>query len=259
MFKAPINNYHSRRASGNKGAALLISVLFFLIISVTLVVGSVGTVITTKRISRNLIESKSSYFTSEAGTEDALYRIKKNKQISSPEFTTLNEMTVSVTVNDSGGGEKEIITMGDSNNARNIRASVSTGQGYDFFYGAQVGEGGLEMENNASVQGVGGAMGNVYSNGPVTGSSGANVTGNLTVAISAIEDVQARSTVCNQDQIVGQTNPQIDFAQSFTASDSLPLYKISLYIKKVGSPSSRTLRVVNNNSGSPGTNLLDSA
>ena len=259
MFKAPINNYHSRRASGNKGAALLISVLFFLIISVTLVVGSVGTVITTKRISRNLIESKSSYFTSEAGTEDALYRIKKNKQISSPEFTTLNEMTVSVTVNDSGDGEKEIITMGDSNNARNIRASVSTGQGYDFFYGAQVGEGGLEMENNASVQGVGGAMGNVYSNGPVTGSSGANVTGNLTVATSAIEDVQARSTVCNQDQIVGQTNPQIDFAQSFTASDSLPLYKISLYIKKVGSPSSRTLRVVNNNSGSPGTNSLASA
>ncbi|MEK7165237.1 MAG: choice-of-anchor R domain-containing protein, partial [Patescibacteria group bacterium] len=91
------------------------------------------------------------------------------------------------------------------------------------------------------------------------GGNGANVTGNLTVATSVIEDVQARSTVCNQDQIVGQTNPQIDFAQSFIASDSLPLYKISINIKKIGSPSSPTVRIVNDNSSLPGTNSLASA
>ncbi|MBM2817543.1 MAG: hypothetical protein HW401_133 [Parcubacteria group bacterium] len=257
MFKAPINNYHSRRASGNKGAALLISVLFFLIISVTLVVGSVGTVITTKRISRNLIESKSSYFTSEAGIEDALYRIKKNKQISNPEVTALNGGTASIVVTDSGGGEKEITSTGDiSSNTRKIKASVTTGEGFDFFYGAQVGEGGLVMQENSQVQGVGGAVGNVYSNGTVTGYNNAKVTGSLTVATSAVEDVQARSLVCNQDQIVGQTDPQIDFAQSFIASDSLPLYKISLYIKKIETPSSQTIRIVDNVSGSPGENTL---
>lgn len=253
-------NSRSKRIASQKGAALLIAILFFLIISVTIVVGSAGTVIASRKSAQNLIKSKASYFASEAGTEDALYRVKKNKQISNPEITMLNDGTVSVTVNDSGGGEKEIIARADvSSDARNIKTAVSTGEGYDFFYGAQVGEGGLEMNENASVQGAGGATGNVYSNGPVNGASNANITGNLTVATSITEDVQARSLVCNQDQIVGQTNPQIDFAQSFVASDSLPLHKISLYVKKVGSPPSRTIRIVADNSGSPDNDSLANA
>lgn len=243
-----------------KGAALLIAVLFFLIISITIVVGSTGSVVADRKMAQNLITSKASYFTSEAGNEDAMHRIKKGKQISNPEITLLNDGTVSVTVTDSGGGEKEIIAEGNvSNNARNTKTSVTTGEGFDFFYGAQVGEGGLEMESNASVQGVGGASGNVYSNGPVIGENGANVTGSLTVATSITENVQARSLVCNQDQIVGQSNPQIDFAQSFIASDSLPLYKISLYVKKVGNPSNKTVRIVADNSGSPDTDDLADA
>jgi hypothetical protein len=112
------------------------------------------------------------------------------------------------------------------------------------------------MQESSQVQGTGGAVGNVYSNGTVTGHNNAKVTGSLTVATSAVEDVQNRSTVCNQDQIVGQTDPQIDFAQSFTASDSLPLYKISLYIKKIETPSSRTIRIVDDVSDSPGENTL---
>lgn len=255
-----VKNRKKMRGKSQKGAALLIAILFFLIISVTIVVGSAGTVIGNRKSAQNLIKSKSSYFTSEAGAEDALYRVKKNKQISSPEITSLNDGTVSVTVTDSGGGEKEIIAAGDvSNNARNIKTSVTTGEGFDFFYGAQVGEGGLEMKNNTIVQGVGGANGNVYSNGPVTGETGSDVTGNLTVATSITEDTQSRSLVCNQDQIVGRANPQIDFAQSFTASDSLPLYKISLYVKKVGDPSNKTVRIVADNSGSPDTNDLAEA
>lgn len=255
-----VKNRKKMRGKSQKGAALLIAILFFLIISVTIVVGSAGTVIGNRKSAQNLIKSKSSYFTSEAGAEDALYRVKKNKQISSPEITSLNDGTVSVTVTDSGGGEKEIIAAGDvSSNARNIKTSVTTGEGFDFFYGAQVGEGGLKMENNTIVQGVGGANGNVYSNGPVTGENGSNVTGNLTVATSIIEDTQSRSLVCNQDQIVGRTNPQIDFAQSFTASDSLPLYKVSLYVKKVSDPSNKTVRIVADNSGSPDTDDLADA
>ncbi len=260
MLNKNKRSYGRQRRNSKKGAALLIAILFFLIVSVTIAVGSGGPVIADRKAAQNLIKSKSSYFTSEAGVEDALYRVKKNKQISNPEITSLNGGTVSVTVNDSGGGEKEIVATGDvSSDTRKIQTSVATGQGYDFFYGAQVGEGGLVMNNDSVVQGSGGATGNVYSNGPVTGANGANVTGNLTVATSITEDAQARSTVCNQDQIVGQTNPQIDFAQSFVASDSLPLYKISLDIKKVGSPSSPTVRIVNDSSGSPGTNSLASA
>lgn len=258
IFK--INYFSQQKLNQKKGAALLIVVVFFLIISVTVIVGSVGPVIADRKLAQNMIKSKSSYFTSEAGAEDALYRVKKGKQISNPEVMTLNDGSVSVTVNDSGGGEKEIVARGDvASDMRNIKTTVSTGEGYDFFYGAQVGEGGLEMENNTSVQGSGGASGNVYSNGPVIGTSNSNVTGNITAATSLAEDTQARSVVCNQDQIVGKTNPEIDFAQSFRPSDSKPLYKISLYIKKSGAPSSATIRIVSDNSGSPDSSSLATA
>lgn len=260
MLNKNKKNCGFRKNNSEKGAALLIAVLFFLIISVTIVVGSSGPVIADRKAAQNLIKSKASYFASEAGVEDALYRVKKNKQISNPEITTLNDGTASTVVTDSGGGEKEIISSGNiSGNTRNVKTSVMTGEGFDFFYGAQVGEGGLVMEESSQVQGTGGAVGNVYSNGPVTGHNNAKVTGSLTVASTAVEDVQARSLVCNQDQIAGKEDPEIDFAQSFIASDSLPLYKISLYIKKAGSPKSETIRIVDDNSDLPGTNSLASA
>lgn len=245
--------YRQQKITSESGAALLIAVIFFLIISVTIVVGSVETVVGSRKIAQNLIKSKSSYFTSEAGIEDALYRVKKNKQISNPEAMTLNDGTVSVIVNDSGGGEKEIIARGDvSSDIRNIKTSVSAGQGYDFFYGVQVGAGGMEMDENSNV------IGSVYSNGSISGSSGSKISGDAIVAGHIEESLLARSIVCNQDQIVGKNDPQIDFAQSFVAPSSEPLAKVSLYLKKIGNPDSRTVKIAADNNGSPDNDSLAS-
>ena len=222
--------------------------------------GSVNPVVRDFNSGSELINSKLSYFTAEAGDEDAIYRTKKGKQLSNPEVTTLNGGSVSVAVVDIDSSNKEVTSNSTvSSLVRNVQTVINTGVGSDFAYGAQVGEGGLVMQNNSAITGIGGAAGNVYSNGPISGSSGTSITGSATAATSAVLDKQ--STVCNQDNIIGQTNPSIDFAQSFVPSDSKPIYKVSLYIKKVGAsnPPTAYVKIVSDNTGSPSTTSLSSA
>lgn len=250
----------STKKRHNRGAALTLAVLFFLIISIAIVLGSASPVLRDLTNAQSLIKSKSSYYTSEAGIEDAFYRIKKGKQLSNPEVLALNDGTVSVATTDVSGTEKDIIASSDvATNDRNVKLALIAGIGADFAYGAQVGDGGLVMGQNSEVSGVGGAVGNIFSNGPIIGANGATVTGDATVATSLVADVQAQSTVCNTDQLIGKTSPQVDFAQSFVPSSSLPLSKISLQVKKVGSPSSPSIRIVEDNAGSPKTIAVASA
>ena len=244
----------------NRGAALTLAVLFFVIISIAIVMGSVSPVVRDFNAGSELINSKLSYFTAEAGGEDAFYRLKSGKQISSPEVTTINGGSASVMVVTVSSNEKEITSNSAvSSHVRNTKMEINTGVGSDFSYGAQVGEGGLVMNNNSSVQGTGGVVGNIYSNGPIVGASNTSVTGSATVATTIVEDNQARSLVCNADQDVARVSPEVDFGQSFVASDSKPLYKVSFYIKKTGNPGNQTIRIVaDNGSGVPNTTTLAS-
>lgn len=234
------------------------AVIFFMVVTLAIVLGTVSPVVRDYANARMLIQSKAAYFTGEAGIEDAYYRVKKGKQISSPEVTTLNGNSVSVTVTNVGNGQEEILANGTaSSDQRNIDVLLFTGVGSDFNYGAQVGDGGLVMSNNSQVQGVGGVAGNVYSNGPIVGSNGAIITGSATVATTVALDNQAQSNVCNQDNFVGKTSPQIDYAQKFVANNTESLYKVSLYIKKTASnPSTTYVRIVSDVSGSPATSDL---
>lgn len=240
-----------------RGQAALTAVIFFLVAATTIGIGFTSFAFEETATARKQLRAKQSYFLAEAGMEDAVYRIKKNKQISAQETMTIDANTVTTNISDISGG-KEIIANGNfTNNVRRVKINLATDTtGIEFFYGAQVGEGGLEMGQNSRIEGAGGTVGNVYSNGSVTGANDAKITGDLTVATGIAEDVQARSTVCNQDNIVGETNPVIDHAQSFQPSDSKPLAKISLYIKKVGNPSSRDVFITADNSGSPAQTSL---
>ena len=245
---------------GNRGAAMTLAVLFFSLIAIVVVLGSASPVLRDLKNAQALIQSKNSYYTGEAGIEDAFYRIKKGKQLSNPEIFSLNGGITSVASANVSSTEKEIIATSDvATYGRNIKLSIFTGIGSDFAYGAQVGEGGLVMGENSEVNGIGGAQGNVYSNGPIAGSNGAVVTGDATVATSLTEDVGARAMTCNTDQSIGASSPQIDFAQSFIAGSSLPLSRVSLYTKKVGSPSSPGIKIVNDVSGSPDDDSIASA
>lgn len=249
----------NKKNNKEKGAALLIVVVFFLMISTIIVGGVVGPLISEFKISKDFIKSKSSFYVAEAAVEDVVHRIKNGYTVSSIDTVSIGSESASVTVLDVGNIKEIISTATVDSHIRRVKTELTTSvTGVSFFYGAQVGSGGFEMRNNSQINGAGGAVGNVYSNGPIDGDNGAVITGDATVATSITEDIDARSLVCNQDQIVGKSNPNIDYAQSFSPSSTGPLAKISIYIKKVGNPDSKEIRIVPDNAGSPGSTQLTS-
>lgn len=239
--------------NNNRGQTILVVAVLFTFASLMFIGVVTSTILTETKEILNLKISNESYYLAEGATEEVIYRIISGKQVLASESVILNEETATVSVVDVGGNSKEITVDGNvQSRLRRIKTELATTvAGVSFFYGAQVGEGGLEMDQNSRIEGVGGSVGNIYSNGPILGSNGATITGDVIVATGIAEDSQARSIVCNEDQIVGQTNPNIDFAQSFIFSSTSPLAKVSLYIKKVGNPGSKKIKIVSDDNGSP--------
>ncbi|HEY4510135.1 MAG TPA: pilus assembly PilX N-terminal domain-containing protein [Candidatus Paceibacterota bacterium] len=246
---------HFQKQKGFIGLYLTIAVLVIMIG----IIASIGFgVLTQQRIIQNMTQSAQAYFAAESGVEDALLRVATNKSFVSPYSLGVGSASANIIISSIVNGVRTITAEGDSQSrfrTAEVEFRIST-TGVGFFYGVQVGEGGVTMENNSKIQGAGGIAGNFYSNGPVVGDAGATITGDVTVATGVA--LSAEFTVCNTDQIVGQSNPQIDFAQSFVAADSKPLSKVNLYLKRVGSPGDRTIRIANDNGGVPATTALAS-
>src|SRR5258708_5438443 len=160
-----------------KGAAMLISTLFFIFISLAIIAGLVApSVREFKNIEVNL-NSKSSYFLAESGVEDAAYRIIRNKTLAGSETITINYNSAVTTVTSLPGNNKQIVSLADvSTYQRKVKLTVKTGNGAVFKYGTQSGQGGFVFHNNSFV------TGSLYSNGNIVGSNGAYVTGDAFVA-----------------------------------------------------------------------------
>lgn len=157
------------------GQAALITVVFFLFISLAIVLGMSSIALRETRIARINVNAKQSYFLAEAGAEDAVYRITQSKNYNAIETLSLNGNTVITTVTDVGADRKDVVSQGDATNAiRTVIASLQESSGTSFAYGVQIGNGGLFMENNSIVNG------NVYSNGNITGQNNARITGDAT-------------------------------------------------------------------------------
>jgi Tfp pilus assembly protein PilX len=134
-----------------------------------------------------------------------------------------------------------------------LKADVSiTTVEASFHYGVQSGEGGFEMGNNAYV------AGNIYANGNIIGSNGAYVTGDAWVAGGTALTPDQQQTTNNADYTFGQVSPTLDIAQSFKLSDDGVLNKVSLYLRKVGSPGDVTVRILANNNGVPSKTVIAS-
>ena len=82
-----MKNYYTLH---NRGAAIITAVMFFVFISITLALGLSTPIVREYINARDFEKSKGAYYLSEAGHEDALYRIKKSKQIGASETLTLN-------------------------------------------------------------------------------------------------------------------------------------------------------------------------
>lgn len=240
----------------DSGAAMMTVVIFFVFISLTILLGIVTPAVREFKISANNLDSKQTYFLAESGVEDVIYRLKNGLQVESVINLVLGDSVAVTTITDLSGGKKQINSLGDTNQRqRRVGTILTTSAGVSFNYGVQAGQGGIHLDS-------GKIYGNVYSNGPITAtSSGSNI-----ISGSAIS---ANSPNFTSDQANGEGNPSYnvifaktstsqDVAQSFMVSSSNNLSKIQFYMKKVGSPNNATVKIVNDNNGSPGTTVLAS-
>jgi hypothetical protein len=165
-----------KKINNQSGAAMLIAVIFFLFISLAIISGLVSPSVGEFKNAGDAIRSRQSLFLSESGAEDAFFRLKNARPISSPVTLVLSGNTATTTIVDSGYNEKTITALGDvSSRQRKNKIILKTGDGVSFSYGIQSGMGGFTI-GNATING------NVYSNGNISGANGATVTGSAYAA-----------------------------------------------------------------------------
>ncbi|KKT74414.1 MAG: hypothetical protein UW71_C0024G0001, partial [Parcubacteria group bacterium GW2011_GWB1_44_7] len=174
----------------NEGQALITAIIFFLFISTTITLGVAKPVLHQLSISNDLVRSKNSYFLSESLSEDITYRLKTGKQVSGSESLILGGETATASVSDILGGKSIVATGNFSDSVRKVRTDLIMGSGASFSYGVQVGDGGLNISNSATVEG------NVFSNGPITGQNSNLIKGDVISAgpTGLIDGVQATSS-----------------------------------------------------------------
>ena len=122
-----------------KGAAILIAIILFLFISMTIILGMVNPILKQTAISKNIIYSKESYYLAEGALEDAVYRLKNNKNITSGETMTLNGYITTINITTTGSG-KTIDTISDREGIfRKMQSQLIVGVGASFNYGVKTG------------------------------------------------------------------------------------------------------------------------
>lgn len=255
--KLKYNNGQALLRQGSEGQAMITAVVFFMFLSLSIMLGLALPATRDFRSASDLMRSKQSFFLSESGLEDVTYRLKKNKQVDVSETLVLAGGSAVTTITDITSNKKEITALGDIINLnRKNKTILSVGEGASFNYGIQAGTGGFSMQNNSGI------YGNVYANGSITGSTiNSFVTGSAYAANSSeltanqLNDVPASPP---NSIIFGNANATQDVAQSFQISSSDPLNKVALFIKKTGSPGNITVRIVNDSADAPGSTTYSS-
>jgi Tfp pilus assembly protein PilX len=173
-----IKNLKLKIKNSQEGFAALYLAILILTIMLGIALALTFLTINQEKIIRNSMKSYQSYSVAEAGIEDALLRLTKSMDWSSPYSLTLGSGASAIEISDIIGGTRTITSTGNVNNRiRKVRVvfSIESDQ-ISFYYGAQVGDGGIVMGNNSQVQG------NVFSNGTITGGNGANITNSVVIA-----------------------------------------------------------------------------
>ncbi len=137
-----------------------------------------------------------------------------------------------------------------------IKVTTSRGVGIAFNYGIQVGEGGLELGNSNVV------TGSVYSNGNIVAGGSNTITGDVWVAggpqPTADQETDCEGSNC-QDFFFGKDingEARVAVAQSFKPGSSGILNKVSIKIKKIGTPADVTVRIMQDSDGKPNKNAV---
>lgn len=156
-------------SSNNQKGYIISLVTFFVLIIMTSMAVSIAFLATgsQKKIT-NEVKSTQSYFAAEAGIEDALFRLKKNPSLPPISYDMdVNGSAVSVDIPSTVGTSKSVKSQ--ANNGGIFKTilmvcSVANTSDASFYYGVEVGKGGLEMSNGSRI------IGNVFSAGNISGS-----------------------------------------------------------------------------------------
>jgi len=231
----------------NRGFAAILVVIVLMCL-ILIVAFSLSAVLVTKnRTSKNMILSAQSYYSAESGIEDGILRVIKGYN-----YTAINNFNLDGSVIDQSITQNGNTTTIESlssyyNNERKVKTELTlTADDISFYYGVQVGEGGLTMGNNSSI------IGNLYSDGSVAGAG--TITGDLIVATGMSLDANGIWDTYNNDLIFGKNGEPTDIAMSFIPTSTGILSQVSFYVKN-SSPAhgSGTVRIVSDNAGSPST------
>lgn len=206
------------------------------------------------------VESTQAIDLAEAGVDKALASLNLGGSYSGDTEVKLTDGSFSVKVTSPNQSSKIIESTGyypskaNPKSQRTIKITASKGVGYAFNYGVQVGEGGFEMENNSSING------SVYANGNINMSNNASITGDVYVAGGTAPSSDQQSSCISpgcSDFIFGKNvagNDVLDVAQSFKPSTGGNINKVSIKLKKIGTPSDITVRLLRDNNGKPDKN-----
>lgn len=240
---------------GSGGYAIVTALMFFLAASTAVIAAISDAVFREVKMVRNESLSKQSYFTSESALEDTAYRIKNGKIIGSSETLNFATSTATMTITESDG-IYEIISRADAGNIkRATRMILEEGTGVSFAYAIQTGIGGIDLDGGSSI------TGDIYTTGSIRGCGSCAVSGEAVAAGRSTSDLDQDNSSPEspgQSIVFGNTSGAQDVAQSFAIPDSLSIIKVRLNIKKTGNPSNATVKITDNNSGSPGNIVLAS-
>lgn len=158
------------REAPRKGEGFIVVLASILVLAAGLIIVLSAGYISLNAIksARNNVYSTQAYYLAEAGIEDSLLRLRKGMNFSQSNSLTINGGTVTIEVSDPIGGSRTITSLGNIfDRIRKLRVIfVIKTDNISFHYGAQAGEGGVEMENNSRIKG------NVFSIGSITGING---------------------------------------------------------------------------------------
>lgn len=207
-----------KSANNQKGYVVLMLTFFMLIIMFSVAMSMSFLVLNAQKNTTNSVKATQSYYAAESGIEDALLRLKKNPQMSSLpyQFTAINNIVADVNIPGTIGGSKTITSQADNGGIfKNIQtvASMDNGQGVSFYYGIEVGPGGLELSGNCEV------MGNVFSNGNIFQNGGSSTIDNDVVVSgngNYISNVHVKGNVTSYSCLVGNVDGNLTYVDGGT-------------------------------------------
>ena len=237
---------------------MILTAVFFIAFTTIFVFGFIIPIIKQTKITSDLWNTKNAFFMGESGASDVVYRIKSGVE----NFNSGGELfpvylgegnSVLTTITDILGGKTIITTSNIDGYVRKTQVTVKKGEGVSFSYGIQTGIGGFEMNG-------GKVIGNVYSNGDITACSTCSISGSAISANRSEEFADQKNETPSSPSsylTFGTATNVQDIAQSFEISTTTVINSAEIYIKKIGSPSNATLKIVEDSNGKPGKNDND--